>query len=47
MVEKMNEEVVDSKVLQVGDIVTGSVIKSGRKTSTCKCWIQNRWCNSN
>ncbi|MGI2726765.1 30S ribosomal protein S1 [Bacillus cytotoxicus] len=31
MVEKMNEEVVDSKVLQVGDIVTGSVIKVEEK----------------
>ena len=27
MVEKMNEEVMDSKELQVGDVVTGSVTK--------------------
>ncbi|WP_459501534.1 30S ribosomal protein S1 [Bacillus sp. C1] len=31
MVEKMNEEVVDSKVLQVGDVVTGSVTKVEEK----------------
>ncbi|CAI8838107.1 MULTISPECIES: 30S ribosomal protein S1 [Bacillus] len=31
MVEKMNEEVVDSKALQVGDVVTGSVTKVEEK----------------
>ncbi|PFE04221.1 30S ribosomal protein S1 [Bacillus cereus] len=31
MVEKMNEEVMDSKVLQVGDVVTGSVTKVEEK----------------
>ena len=31
MVEKMNEEMVDSKALQVGDIVTGSVTKIEEK----------------
>ncbi|KEK23758.1 30S ribosomal protein S1 [Bacillus gaemokensis] len=31
MVEKMNEEVVDSKELQVGDVVTGSVTKVEEK----------------
>lgn len=31
MVEKMNEEVVDTKVLQVGDIVTGTVTKVEEK----------------
>ena len=46
MVEKMNEEVMDSKELQVGDVVTGSVTKV-EETSACKCWIQNRWRNSN
>lgn len=31
MVEKMNEEVVDTKALQVGDVVTGSVTKVEEK----------------
>ncbi|MEH7457774.1 30S ribosomal protein S1 [Bacillus pseudomycoides] len=31
MVEKMNEEVMDSKALQVGDVVTGSVTKVEEK----------------
>lgn len=31
MVEKMNEEVMDSKELQVGDVVTGSVTKVEEK----------------
>ncbi|MDA1632640.1 30S ribosomal protein S1 [Bacillus cereus] len=31
MVEKMNEEVMDSKELQVGDVVTGSVMKVEEK----------------
>ena len=47
MVEKMNEEVMDSKELQVGDVVTGTVTKVEEETSACKCWIQNRWRNSN
>ena len=47
MVEKMNEEVMDSKELQVGDVVTGSVTKVEEETSACKRWIQNRWRNSN
>ncbi len=31
MVEKMNEEVMDSKELQVGDVVTGTVTKVEEK----------------
>ena len=42
----MNEEVMDSKELQVGDVVTGSVTKVEEETSACKRWIQNRWRNS-